>query len=241
MKKLSITRRSIKMSVNLEDFIGDGSSNEDGLALTAFLDAYNPSDYKNPSITTDTLIFSYKEDYRGIDGDNLKLLMIRRKNHPCIGWWALPGGFVNIDEDMEAAAKRELLEETGVRDVNLMQLYTWGNANRDPRTRIITTTYMAVIEESIVTVCPGDDAQDAAWFTVKVQELEVTDRNKLRSFQIQLMEPIRDIMLACTINVMITDDGIIKKKDYIIQERQGISFDHPKAIMQALDVLVLKI
>ena len=125
---------------NYSSFKGDGSLNEKGETLDEFLANYDPEQYRNPSVTADVLVFRYYKELQSVD-DDLSLLMIKRKNHPCIGYWALPGGFCNIGEDLEIAAKRELFEETSLTGIPITQIHTWGEAWRDPRDRIITTAF----------------------------------------------------------------------------------------------------
>lgn len=217
--------------MELDRFRGTGECNLDGYDLDTFIERYRPGDYDNPSVTTDAIIFSYPGTYRGLE--QLKLLMIKRKDHPCIGYWALPGGFVNYTEDLDRAVARELEEETGVTGVPMCQLYTWGNADRDPRTRIITTTYMAVVEENQVAIQAGDDAAEAEWFQVFVEE---TTEN-----QYKLTLTAGEIELQAEVRVRITDNGILRNKEYEILSQEGIAFDHAKGILQALDYLVLHI
>ncbi len=114
-------------------------------------------DYPRPSVTTDIIIFTLR------NGD-LQVLLIRRKIPPFQGMWAIPGGFVNIDESLEDAALRELEEETGVRDVYLEQLYTFGHPDRDPRGRVITVAYFALIPAPAIGPRAGDDAAEARWW-----------------------------------------------------------------------------
>lgn len=90
--------------------------------------------------------------------ESIRLLLIKRKNHPFLGCWALPGGFVEMTESLRDAAARELEEETGVKGMYLEQLYTFGETGRDPRSRIISVAYMAVIDGSGLKVQAGDDA-----------------------------------------------------------------------------------
>lgn len=126
-----------------------------------FLEQYKPEEYERPSVTTDMLIFT-------IDHENdLSILLIKRGGYPYKGKWAVPGGFVNIDESVECAAQRELLEETGLTNIYMEQLYTMGDVNRDPRMRIISVAYIALVPKSSMKYKAGDDAQDAEIFKIK--------------------------------------------------------------------------
>lgn len=120
---------------------------------------YNPDDYKRPSVTVDVVIFALVKD-------DLQVLLIKRKNDPYAAMWAIPGGFVRMEESLEEAAARELAEETGVTDVYMEQLYTFGNPDRDPRTRVITVTYFALVPYDAIDHHPGDDASETGWWSV---------------------------------------------------------------------------
>ena len=113
--------------------------------------------YPHPAVTTDIVIFTLR------DGQ-LKLLLIKRGGEPYQGRWALPGGFVEMDEDLEASARRELEEETGVSGVYLEQLYTFGRPDRDPRERVITVAYYALIPSDAVRLQAATDAEAVGWF-----------------------------------------------------------------------------
>lgn len=122
---------------------------------------YDPSQYERPSVTVDVVIFSLS-----VADQDLRVLLIQRANAPFAGQWALPGGFVGIDESLEEAAIRELEEETGVTDVYIEQLFTFGEPERDPRTRVITVAYSALVPYTEVHHRAGSDAADTAWFSV---------------------------------------------------------------------------
>jgi len=138
-----------------------------------FLREYRHQKYAKPSVTVDLVIFTI------LDND-LKVLLVQRRGHPYKGCWALPGGFVDVGnaqdqqgEDVEQAAHRELAEETSLPEGScyLEQLYTFGKASRDARTRVITVAYFALVPPHLaLTVKAGDDASDARWFSVQ-QEL----------------------------------------------------------------------
>jgi 8-oxo-dGTP diphosphatase len=116
-------------------------------------------EFQRPSLTVDCVIF-------GLDEQDLKVLLIRRDIKPYEGKWALPGGFVRVDETLDDAARRELQEETGVANVYLEQLYTFGELNRDPRERVVTVAYYALVNLSNHRIKATTDARDAAWFAV---------------------------------------------------------------------------
>ena len=117
------------------------------------------SDYPQPSVTVDLVIFTIAED-------DLKVLLIRRGQEPFKGRWALPGGFVEIDESLERAAARELKEEVGVTNVYLEQLYTFGEPKRDPRGRVISVSYFALVDAERQRIVAASDAAEAQWYSV---------------------------------------------------------------------------
>jgi 8-oxo-dGTP diphosphatase len=117
------------------------------------------SDYPQPSVTVDLVIFTIAED-------DLKVLLIRRGQEPFKGRWALPGGFVDIEESLERAAARELQEEVGVTNVYLEQLYTFGDPKRDPRGRVISVSYFALVDAERQRIVAASDAAEAQWHSV---------------------------------------------------------------------------
>ena len=117
-------------------------------------------EYPRPSVTVDCVVF-------GLDADaDLKVMLIERGEEPFAGRWALPGGFVRMEEDLELAARRELAEETGISKVFLEQLYTFGDVGRDPRGRVISVAYYALVNLPEHAVKAATDARNAAWFPV---------------------------------------------------------------------------
>ena len=115
--------------------------------------------YARPALTVDCVIF-------GLDERDLKVLLVQRDLEPFAGKWALPGGFVNVGEAVEMAAKRELAEETGVKRIFLEQLYTFGNPDRDPREHVVSVAYYALVRLSDHRIKAATDARNAAWFAL---------------------------------------------------------------------------
>ena len=116
--------------------------------------------YPRPALTVDAIIAA-----KG--NRQTKILLILRKADPYKGKWALPGGFVDIDETLENACKRELMEETGLTNVELSQFYTFDAPDRDPRDRVISTVFYGFLNEPMP-VKGGDDALEAKWFPIKL-------------------------------------------------------------------------
>lgn len=116
-------------------------------------------EYPRPALAVDCVVF-------GLDDEDLKVLLIQRNLEPFAGTWALPGGFVRVDETLERSALRELAEEAGLTGVYLEQLYSFGALDRDPRERVVTVAYFALVNIRDHTVRATTDARDAAWFAV---------------------------------------------------------------------------
>jgi 8-oxo-dGTP diphosphatase len=114
-------------------------------------------DYPRPAVTVDVALVTREVTPR--------ILLIRRKHHPFAGRWALPGGFVDENEPLETAARRELQEETGLAKVNLEQLYTFGDPGRDPRGWTVTVVYLARVDFESVEPHAADDASEVGWFS----------------------------------------------------------------------------
>lgn len=118
-------------------------------------------DYPRPSVSADAVVFRKSDD-------KIELLLIRRGNTPFKGMWALPGGFVNMDENLEAAAARELKEETSLEGVDLHQFHAYGAVDRDPRHRTISIAYAGLLTQKDAPVKAADDAAEAGWFNVDI-------------------------------------------------------------------------
>lgn len=135
-------------------------------------DALHCYAHPHPAVTTDVVVFTIRDR-------RLKLLLIERGGEPFRGMWALPGGFLDIDEDLAACAKRELEEETGVSGVYLEQLYTFGKPDRDPRERVISIAYYALVPSDRLQVKAASDASDAKWFALDEMPELAFDHNQI--------------------------------------------------------------
>ncbi|MBX3417894.1 MAG: NUDIX hydrolase [Pirellulaceae bacterium] len=116
--------------------------------------------YPRPALSVDIVLFGFQES-------QLSVLLIQRANPPFAGDWALPGGFVDLDETLEQAALRELQEETGLSDLNLEQLHAFSTIDRDPRERVISIAFYGLVKQERYQPVAADDARDARWFPIE--------------------------------------------------------------------------
>lgn len=218
-----------------------------------FLANYNPNKYEKPSVTVDTLIFTVDKkevkNYRKLPENELKILLIQRGDHPYIDKWAIPGGFVNMNESVDQAAERELFEETGVKDVYLEQLYTWDDAQnnpnrRDPRMKVTSISYMALTDINTLNVVAGDDASDAKWFSINKEILgkrkEIFENGYKIITNVKIKCIHEDIVLESELEE-IKEVQNKKVKIYTNIITSDFAFDHSKIISYALDRLSNKV
>lgn len=223
--------------------------NRQGLTEKEYLEKYDASVFDRPSVTVDMLIFTVvneeEENYRKLPEKALKLLMVKRGEHPFIGQWALPGGFVSTQESLEDAALRELKTETNVEDVYMEQLYTWGDVGRDPRTRVISSSYMALVDSVKLDIVAGDDADDAKWFNIRYnlnqEKKTITEKGHIseKLYSINLWNVNEE--LSATVKVVEVVEGKVVKTSREVVESKGIAFDHAKMIEYGIERLKNKI
>lgn len=250
---------------DITPFYGTGEKNADGQSLEEFLEHYDPCRYRTPSCTTDAVIFSMGRPLtKELNG--LKILLVKRSNHPSIGYWALPGGFANLNENLDDTAKRELQEETGVTNLVMEQIATYGDYDRDPRTRVITTAYMALVQENKVNVQAGDDAADAVWCDV---QLELVTKETLATEETQVVKETSDTeetgmkpnpskpnaanveiqkyrlhiknkekgLDTTALVIRKVHSGLIREEKFTVEEPGMIAVDHAAIIVQAMTIL----
>lgn len=192
--------------------------NEQGLTLEEFLKQYDVTRYPRPSVAVDMAVFTL------LDGE-LSMLLIERRNHPCLGEWALPGGFLEIDEEVECAVLRELDEETGIKDLSFRPVGVFANVGRDARTRTVSLTHMAIAPEGSLKPNAGDDARDAKLFTVH------TERSSDGKFRVLLRScDGRSLELS-----YVADIAYDAFSGYSVKAEKGdLAFDHSLLLTHAL-------
>ncbi len=185
---------------------------KNGLTEEEFLAAYQPKDYERPSLTADIAIFSLSET-------ETKLLLIRRGNHPFLGKWALPGGFVNKSETAEEAAVRELQEETGLTQEKLLPVGLFSKPGRDPRSWVVSQAFVAVVpEDRLAMAHAGDDAASVNWFSVRSERSGMQTRLHFSSSE-------------TSFSILLEWDGASQPR---VLERDFLAFDHSEIIACAM-------
>lgn len=213
-----------------------------------FINQYKPSDYERPSVTVDTLVFTVvnkpNEDIRKLDEKELKILLIKRNNHPFLGSWSFPGGFVQIDESLDDAVDRMINEEANMSNIYFEQLYTYGNINRDPRMRVLSVAYMALIPNENLKPMVGKDANDIQWFTVKREYLESDKENELK-WLLKLNSEDNKVKITYEVTERTLRRGVTTEKEVIVNKNslseEKLAFDHYKILVDALNRLKNKV
>ena len=194
----------------------------------AYLKNYDASKFFRPSVAADIVIFSVfdemNDNYRKLPEKTLKVLLVKRGQCPFKEQYALPGGFVKETETAEQAAQRELEEETGVACTFLEQLKTTSTVERDPRTRVISVSYMALLNAAEYKVRAGDDAAEAEWFTVSLKE-------EADSIWNLILTRKNTILTAKIIQKQERWSPVLKLH---LMENHGMAFDHAEIIAIAV-------
>lgn len=213
-----------------------------------YLENYNIADYERPSVAADIAIFSImkdkeKENYRKPDTKALKILLIKRASYPFKDCWALPGGFCRPDEDVLETAKRELYEETNVKNAYLKLAGVFGEKGRDPRGWIISNTFLALMDGEKCTLNAGTDAWEAKWFSVTVLHEEIKRKTDEDSVEIEVVHSLKFVheesgeSFFAVVNECKVFKDYHETKEYKILESGNIGFDHAKIILYALEKL----
>ena len=141
-------------------------------------------EWPRPMVTVDAIVVKRSNDHAAV-------LLIKRKNDPYKGKWAFPGGFIEMEEELEDAVVRELAEETGLQGIQLEQMHTFGRVGRDPRGRQITIAFMGFTDDNNATVKGGDDAEEAKWFDINNLPTNIAfDHDKVAEFAIKKIKTL---------------------------------------------------
>lgn len=198
----------------------------------AFLKDYDSSVFEKLSMTTDILIMSVSNEdtgnYRKLSEKKFSILLVKRDNYPFKGKWCLPGGFVGIDETLDEAAKRVLKTETNLKDIYIEQLYTFSDIKRDPRMRVISTSYMALVDKNRLM---DKLSANASWFNVFMLEDE-------KSYNVTLDNEIEEIKFVVGKKLR---DKTTDRYDFNIIKNDKLAFDHPLVIVSGIERLKNKI
>lgn len=198
-----------------------------------FLNDYNPDEFEKLSMTADILIFSVSNEestnYRKTDKKKMSILLVKRNNYPFKDMWCLPGGFVDIKEDLDVAPIRILKNETNLDDIYLEQLYTFGSVNRDPRMRVVSTSYIALIDKNRLI---NNLTDNASWFDIIFYE----DKNNIVDITLCNGEVTIKFKIKKVLREKTTD-----RYSFEILENECLAFDHPIVILSGIERLKNKV
>lgn len=213
-----------------------------------FLKNYDSNQFFKLSVTVDSIIFTIRDvetdNYRKLPEKKLQVLLVKRAEHPYMGKWSLPGTFVRKEERFEEAVQRSLKAKTNMQDIYLEQLYSWGDPNRDPRTRIISTSYMGLVDSEKVCIKSGGSTQDANWFTVTLNSLKekMTENKhgykKEEEIEILLESKTETIKNKVKVVKELVDGNQIIYTQILESE---LAFDHAKMLIYAIERLKNKV
>lgn len=213
-----------------------------------FLKNYDSNQFFKLSVTVDSIIFTIRDvetdNYRKLPEKKLQVLLVKRAEHPYMGKWSLPGTFVRKEERFEEAVQRSLKAKTNMQDIYLEQLYSWGDPNRDPRTRIISTSYMGLVDSEKVCIKSGGSTQDANWFTVTLKSLKekMTENKhgykKEEEIEILLESKTETIKNKVKVVKELVDGNQIIYTQILESE---LAFDHAKMLIYAIERLKNKV
>ena len=209
-----------------------------------FLKEYNLGDYERPSVTNDVIIFTTddkKEDNsRKVPKKGLQVLLIKRDDYPQKGKWAIPGGFVSMDESLEEGAIRKLKDETGIDNVYMEQLYSFGEVNRDPRTRVISVGNVALISKDNINFKYENTVKETKWFWVEKNLIKSEEDEKYMINEYILKFKSEDKAFEVDYKIIEKiEKSILRKieKTYRVLKdgSEELAFDHYKIIDYAID------
>lgn len=212
-----------------------------------FLKKYDSSIYFKPSVTVDSIVFTIRDifvdNYRKLPEKRLQVLLLKRKNHPYKEKWAIPGTFVRENERFEESVNRCLEEKTNIKNMYLEQLYSWGEPTRDPRTRVISTSYMGLIDSGKIKL-NNTEKEEIDWFTVKLNKIKENKKESKTGYK--KSEEI-EIILESNTQTLKNKVRVVKELEngnliiYTEILESDLAFDHAKILVYAIERLKNKV
>lgn len=203
---------------------------EDFSSEEEFLAHYDPNEFERLSLTADIAIFSVSDrkdaNYRKSTHKNFSILLVKRQTYPFMDKWCLPGGFIQMGEDLDTAARRILRQETNVKDIYLEQLYTFSNPQRDPRMRIISSAHLALIDKNLLTYRLNNET---AWFDLSITE-------DTHTITIHFTHPSEHFTV-----VLEKVTSLYGRTQYKVVSNDRLAFDHAEIIAMGINRLKNKI
>jgi ADP-ribose pyrophosphatase YjhB (NUDIX family) len=215
-----------------------------------FLKKYDVNNYKRPSVTNDIIIFTTddikEENQRKVPKKGMQILLMKREQYPDKGKWSIPGGFIDIEESLEEGAKKKLKDKAGVEDVYIEQLYTFGDVNRDKRTRVISIANMALVEKESIKISKTENTSEVKWFWVD-KFLESTKKHDFYSenkYILNFKSEDGETQISYEVLEKV-DRNVYRKKEVMYklleESNEILAFDHYKIIDYAIDRLRNKV
>ncbi len=192
-----------------------------------FLKQYDSSLYEKLSMTADILIVSVSSkdvtNYRKNEEKRMSILLVKRKDYPYKGKWCLPGGFLDPKkETLEECARRVLKQETNLSDIYLEQLYTFDGINRDPRLRVVSTSFVALVDKNKL----KEKVENASWFDI----IKMEEKNHIVSFQLDNQEETIEFQVRKELREKTSD-----RYQFYTKENKSLAFDHDLVILSGLE------
>lgn len=205
-------------------------------------------EYFKPAVTVDTIIFTIRdsevENYRKLPEKKFQILLVKRSQEPYKDKWSLPGTFVGKEERFEEAVNRCLEEKANVKNIYLEQLYSWGEPSRDPRGRVISTSYMGLVDSNEIKIKAGKNVEDVEWFTIKLNTLKETNKENKDGYykteDIQILLEGKNKVLKSKVRVVkeLVNGNLIIYTQIL---ESDLAFDHAKVLIYAIERLKNKV
>ncbi|QAA31988.1 NUDIX hydrolase [Clostridium manihotivorum] len=215
-----------------------------------FLKNYDVNNYERPSVTNDVIIFTTddikEENQRKVPKKGMQILLMKREQYPDKGKWSIPGGFIDIKESLEEGAKKKLKDKAGVEDVYIEQLYTFGDVNRDKRTRVISIANMALVEKESININNPENTSEIKWFWVDkfLESTKKYDFYSENTYTLVFKSEDGETQISYEVLEKV-DRNVYRKKEVIYklleESNEILAFDHYKIIDYAIDRLRNKV